>query len=302
LDRITKLVLVFTLVLVSLLLVLDFNNLYDSVSNYVQNISVNDYSIIQHPIILFILAPIALLILFRTDHEKFSYLSFQKILSGLVVVILVSMVFVTPFGVSSFYWSAAFAADSSANPTDSTVDPPSSDPTPTVDGATAESSTSLFTQQTSSTGDPPSSDPTPTNDGAAAESTTSSNTNSKSTDPDNSNIYLQTWDLDKNPDYKEITDILTIVDPQSLDWIKNIAAWWSQGLISDSEFIEAIEFLINEGVITVSATTSESSSLEEIPEWVKQTVGWWAEGITSDQEFLSAIAFLVDNGIIQVVI
>ena len=119
---------------------------------------------------------------------------------------------------------------------------------------------------------------------------------------DTSNIYLQTWDLDKNPDYKEITDILTIVDPQSLDWIKNIAAWWSQGLISDSEFIEAIEFLINEGVITVSATTSESSSLEEIPEWVKQTVGWWAEGITSDQEFLSAIAFLVDNGIIQVVI
>jgi len=120
---------------------------------------------------------------------------------------------------------------------------------------------------------------------------------------DTSHIYLQTWDLDKNPDYKEIQNIITIVDPtESLDWVKNIADWWSQGLLSDSEFIEAIQFLINNGVISVSATTPEGDSLEEIPEWVKQTAGWWAEGIISDEEFLSAIGFLVNNGIIQVVI
>jgi len=119
---------------------------------------------------------------------------------------------------------------------------------------------------------------------------------------DISHIYLQTWDLDTNPDYKEIQNIITIVDPtESLDWIKNIADWWSQGIISDAEFIEAVQFLINEGVISVSETTIEGDSLEEIPSWIKQTAGWWAEGIISDDEFLNAIGFLVNNGIILVV-
>jgi len=164
LERITKSVVVCSVILLSLFLIFSFDSLYDSVAATSQNFSINDYSILQHPIILFILAPIALLILFRTDHEKFSFNDLQKILSCLVVVVLVSTVFVTPFGVSSFYWSAAFAADS-ANSTDSVVEPPSSNSTQTDGSNSSESSTSPSVQPTNSTGDPPSSDPTPTEDG-----------------------------------------------------------------------------------------------------------------------------------------
>ena len=32
-------------------------------------------------------------------------------------------------------------------------------------------------------------------------------------------------------------------------WIKTNAQWWSQDKISDSEYVMAIEFLINEGII-----------------------------------------------------
>jgi len=181
LDRITKCVILLSIIPVSLFVIFGFDSLYDSVATTSQNFSINDYSIIQHPIILFILAPIALLILFRTDHEKFSYIDLQKVLSCLVVVILVSTVFVTPFGVSSLYWSAAFAAEHSTNSTDSAVDPTSNPPQ--TDGSNStESSTSPSVQPTNSTGDPPSSDPTPTEDGnTSVESTTSSNSTSTST-------------------------------------------------------------------------------------------------------------------------
>ena len=32
-------------------------------------------------------------------------------------------------------------------------------------------------------------------------------------------------------------------------WVKNVADWWGNDLISDKEFVDAIEFLINERII-----------------------------------------------------
>jgi hypothetical protein len=34
-------------------------------------------------------------------------------------------------------------------------------------------------------------------------------------------------------------------------WIKTNAGWWSQGLISDSEYVQAIEYMINQGIIKI---------------------------------------------------
>ena len=34
-------------------------------------------------------------------------------------------------------------------------------------------------------------------------------------------------------------------------WIKNNADWWSQGLISDDDFLKGITFLVENGIITV---------------------------------------------------
>jgi hypothetical protein len=35
------------------------------------------------------------------------------------------------------------------------------------------------------------------------------------------------------------------------DWVKQNAAWWTQGLISDDEYIEGIKFLVEQGIIDV---------------------------------------------------
>jgi len=40
------------------------------------------------------------------------------------------------------------------------------------------------------------------------------------------------------------------------DWVKNIAYWWIQGGVSDKEFAEVINYLVNQNIITASVETS----------------------------------------------
>jgi hypothetical protein len=35
------------------------------------------------------------------------------------------------------------------------------------------------------------------------------------------------------------------------DWIRNNAGWWADDKISEDEFVKALEFLINNGIIVV---------------------------------------------------
>ena len=34
-------------------------------------------------------------------------------------------------------------------------------------------------------------------------------------------------------------------------WIKNNAAWWAEGTIDDTAFLQGIQFLIKEGIVSV---------------------------------------------------
>lgn len=83
------------------------------------------------------------------------------------------------------------------------------------------------------------------------------------------------------------------------DWIKNNARWWSSNSISDNEFIDGIEHLIDKEIISVMP--SERSSFErEIPDWIKNNVKWWADEQISDEDFIESIQYLVKKGIILV--
>lgn len=84
------------------------------------------------------------------------------------------------------------------------------------------------------------------------------------------------------------------------EWVKNNAKWWSADLITDSDFLNGISFLINEKILIIPPTNeSVSNNSQKIPAWVKSTAGWWAEGKINEGEFLKGIQFLVENGIIR---
>ena len=83
------------------------------------------------------------------------------------------------------------------------------------------------------------------------------------------------------------------------DWIKNTAKWWVDDIISDDEYLTAIEFLVNEKIIQVSATNLQSNVDKTIPSWIWSHAQYWTEGQMSDSEYLDGIKFLINNGIIS---
>jgi len=84
-------------------------------------------------------------------------------------------------------------------------------------------------------------------------------------------------------------------------WIKNNAGWWAEGQIDDNSFVQGIQFMIKENIISIpNLPESSSETTESVPAWVKNNAGWWAEGQIDDNSFVQGIEYLVKVGIIQV--
>ena len=85
------------------------------------------------------------------------------------------------------------------------------------------------------------------------------------------------------------------------EWVKNNASWWSERLISQTEFTNGLEFLINEGIIFIPQTEPGPPGPDKIiPDWVRNTAGWWADGKIPNSEFINAMKYLIEIGIIEV--
>ena len=84
-------------------------------------------------------------------------------------------------------------------------------------------------------------------------------------------------------------------------WIKNNAGWWATDQISDSSFLQGIQYLIKEEIIIIPPTEAmESTGSQVIPAWIKNNAGWWATDQIDDSAFLQGIQYLVQKGIIVV--
>ncbi len=85
------------------------------------------------------------------------------------------------------------------------------------------------------------------------------------------------------------------------NWVKDNAGWWAADAISQSDFVNAIQYLIKQKIIVIpDLEESGESTGDSIPGWVKNNAEWWANGQVSDNEFVNAIQFLVKEGIIRV--
>tara|TARA_Y100000741_G_C18227107_1_gene548258 strand:+ start:175 stop:1434 length:1260 start_codon:yes stop_codon:yes gene_type:complete len=93
------------------------------------------------------------------------------------------------------------------------------------------------------------------------------------------------------------TEVISVVPA----WVKNNAGWWADGSIDDDAFIQAIQFLIKEEIISIdSVASSATESTKTVPAWVKNNAGWWAEGLISENDFLKGIKFMIQTGVISV--
>jgi len=83
-------------------------------------------------------------------------------------------------------------------------------------------------------------------------------------------------------------------------WIRSNAKWWSEGTISDSDFISGIQYLIQHGIMIIPQTSQEGYISDSVPHWVKSNAKWWSEGTISDSDFISGIQYLIQHGIMSV--
>ena len=82
-------------------------------------------------------------------------------------------------------------------------------------------------------------------------------------------------------------------------WIKNNAKFWSDGKITDKDFVGGIQYLIKQKIIKIPATQAEGSGSSTIPSWVKNAAKFWADGQTTDKDFVNGIQYLIKVGIIK---
>ncbi len=83
-------------------------------------------------------------------------------------------------------------------------------------------------------------------------------------------------------------------------WVKLNADWWSSDQISDTEFLEGIDYLFEKAIIYVPVKDIVQKPQWAIPEWVKVPSEWWYNEKISDDEFLDLITYLVEQKIIIV--
>ncbi len=84
------------------------------------------------------------------------------------------------------------------------------------------------------------------------------------------------------------------------DWIRNNAAWWAEGSISQADFVSGLQFLIQEDILKVPTTQVSENKSDKVPDWVKNNAAWWAEGKVTDADFVNGVQFLMKVGLISV--
>lgn len=86
------------------------------------------------------------------------------------------------------------------------------------------------------------------------------------------------------------------------DWIKNTITWWSEGSISEQEFVGALQYLIKEKIMILPdiPESNQMTTSRAVPDWVRTNAIWWTQDRISDNDFVSGLQFLIKEGIIRV--
>lgn len=97
-----------------------------------------------------------------------------------------------------------------------------------------------------------------------------------------------------------VCSIIPFVSAEQIPaWVKTNAGWWAEGTITESDFVQGIQFLVKEGIIVVPPTEVSGERSQSVPDWVKTNAGWWAENAISDSDFVQGIQFMIKSGLIS---
>ena len=76
--------------------------------------------------------------------------------------------------------------------------------------------------------------------------------------------------------------------------------WFYFEEISENNFTNAMEFLIQKDIIPLPTITNTKLSENPISQELKIKLAWWGSGLANDDDFKDLIIQLVEEGFIQV--
>ena len=79
------------------------------------------------------------------------------------------------------------------------------------------------------------------------------------------------------------------------NYMRNVAAWWLDGHISDVEIKNAFRFLIDNDIIVIDTSGFSKNTFEEIPENIKLIAKLWTENKLSHSNFEKIISDFFGN-------
>ena len=88
------------------------------------------------------------------------------------------------------------------------------------------------------------------------------------------------------------------IDAKVPDWLKNNVRAWVDKKTDDNTFLNGIQYLINENIISPS-NIQEGKSEKRVPSWIRNNADWWANGRITQDDYLRGIEYLIEKGIIK---
>ena len=89
-------------------------------------------------------------------------------------------------------------------------------------------------------------------------------------------------------------------NPTMPDWIRTSVSYWANGDVSDSTFVNCMQYLIENGIVYVPPVPPWPDPVSGIPDWVRTSLSHWANGDVPDSMFIDRMQFLIKNNIIHI--
>lgn len=87
----------------------------------------------------------------------------------------------------------------------------------------------------------------------------------------------------------ELVDVGNIVVH---NWIKVVALQWVSGNVSGADYLNALESLVDESLLTAAGGEPH------IPTWVAIPTTWWLGGLISDEAYVTMLQYMADRGVV----
>ena len=104
--------------------------------------------------------------------------------------------------------------------------------------------------------------------------------------------------------YEDIIESIIIYEKPSFSqsilpqWVKIDAGLWSLNSISDTEFKNAVEFVITNQLIQKTTFSDTDIIVSDIPNWIKNIAGWLLQDEISESDFINSIMHLCNEKLI----